>query len=98
MPAPATASMPPSTTSTPRSVKPAAKEELAQRAITPAAASPESEAALVSPSLQAIWQSFKEHGHGDTELLKLILSAKLKEDEVRRVSPPSTTAFESAKS
>ena len=27
-----------------------------------------------------------------------ILSAKLKEDEVRRVSPPSTTAFESAKS
>ncbi|GAA5939135.1 hypothetical protein JCM3775_003191 [Rhodotorula graminis] len=81
MPAPATASMPSTTTSTMRPAPTAAKDELAQRAITPTAASPDPEAALVSPSLQAIWQSFKEHGHGDTELLKLILSAKLKEDE-----------------
>ncbi|GAA6054910.1 hypothetical protein JCM3770_004280 [Rhodotorula araucariae] len=37
-------------------------------------------APLLSPSLQAIWQSFLDHGHGDTEMLRLIISAKQTED------------------
>ncbi|GAA5963579.1 hypothetical protein JCM3765_004330 [Sporobolomyces pararoseus] len=36
---------------------------------------------VLTPSIEAIWKSFVENGHGDVELLKLLLLTKSKEDE-----------------
>lgn len=37
---------------------------------------------MYTPALSAILEAFKKDGHNDTELLKAILRAKEKEDEV----------------
>ncbi|BGP45709.1 hypothetical protein JCM10450v2_001539 [Rhodotorula kratochvilovae] len=57
-----------------------ARADVAKQAITSKPQTPGEAAPLLSPSLQAIWQSFQEHGHGDVEMLKLIISAKQTED------------------
>jgi hypothetical protein len=70
----------------PPTVQPVAqsKQQVAVKAVagqpvSPASASQE----LLSPSMAAILKAFEERGGDDKEMLKLLLQAKAKEDEVR---------------
>lgn len=63
------------------------KERLAASAVAPKAATA-ADHSLLTPRLEAILASYSSDGHGDAELLKLLLQAKAKEDEVSLCSIP----------
>lgn len=58
-------------------------ESVAAQAVAPSHQPVAADQALLTPSLEAILAAFNKDGNGDGELLKLIVQAKAKEDEVR---------------
>jgi hypothetical protein len=70
-------------TSSSETVQPASRttpvEATIAQSIQPRAAQ---DGVLFSPSLAAILNAYNQDGHGDKELLKALLHAKAKEDEV----------------
>lgn len=59
------------------------QQQLAQRAVAPqAAAEAGADHALLTPRLDAILEAYAKDGRGDGEMLKALLHAKAKEDEV----------------
>ena len=58
----------------------ASKSQLAAQAVAPQSAAVDH--ILLTPRLEAILESYSKDGQGDAELLKLLLQAKAKEDEV----------------
>ncbi|BGP53583.1 hypothetical protein JCM8202v2_001142 [Rhodotorula sphaerocarpa] len=60
------------------------QQQLAQRAVAPqAAAEAGADHALLTPRLDAILEAYAKDGRGDGEMLKALLHAKAKEDELR---------------
>lgn len=58
----------------------ASKSQLAAQAVAPQSAAVDH--ILLTPRLEAILESYSKEGQGDAELLKLLLQAKAREDEV----------------
>ena len=69
----------------------ASKSQLAAQAVAPQSAAVDH--ILLTPRLEAILESYSKDGQGDAELLKLLLQAKAREDEVSLYTPLYTPAF-----
>lgn len=78
----------------PVSLEPAPKAHVAAEAVAPKSSAVDH--ILLTPRLDAILESYSKEGQGDAELLKLILQAKAREDEVSLRSPyPALSASRS---